>query len=177
MTRSRSKNRPPRSGFTLIELAVVVTLTSVVLTLSAATIITLFRVERQFAGDAAQDFALARLASHWRADAHQATTAKMDAGCELILPGGRTIRYTFASPAVIREVRRGDQLEHRDAFVLTRRSVAEFSVEPSGDGKIVQLMVEPAQIPERAHSTPVRPLTIAAAVDLYGQAPRAEDRP
>ena len=177
MTRTRCGPRPARPGFTLIEMAVVVTLTSVVLTLSAATIITLFRVERQFASDAAQDFAVSRLASHWRADAHQATAAKIDSGCELSLPDGRTIRYSFASPAVVREVRRGKDIEHRDSFVLTRRSVAEFSLELSGAREIVHLSVEPAKIPERAHATPVRPVSIAAAVDLYQLVPRMESQP
>ena len=135
-------------------MAVVVAILSVVMVLATTTLTTLFRVQRQIAGDVAQDLAIARLAKHWRADAHEAIEASTDAGCSLVLTDGRTIQYAFSERAIVREVRRGSTIEHRDAFVLPRRAEVRFSIAPLAGGQLLarrlrrrKQRIEPMQFP------------------------------
>lgn len=155
-----------RGGKTLIEVSVVLAMTSVAMSLATATLITLFRVERQARSDAAQDIALARLASRWRADVHAATSASTGVDCQLTLPNGPSVHYSFQSPAVSREVRRGEQVEHRDAFVLSRTARAQFTSEPITGTQLLSIVIQPAELTNPAHSVPVRRQTIAAALNL-----------
>lgn len=158
-----------RAGKTLIELSVVVVITAVIMMLAAVTMTTLFRVKAQFTGDTAQDVSIARLASRLRTDAHGAVAATVADGCSLALADGRSIHYAFALPAVTREVRRGDQLEHRDAFLLPRRATASFATTSAADGQLLRLAIGAEPLPSRAHAVPPRPLEIVAAVNLHGQ--------
>ena len=166
-----------RPAFTLIEMLVVIAILSVVLMLSAATLIALFRVERQFAADMAHDRSIARLASQLRADAHSAVSAKANGACEFELSDGRSVRYAFASPAISREVRRGDQLEHRDSFVLARHASAAFSLDASAQHPTVVLHIEAKNNATQSQTVRLRPLAIVAAVDLHHQRPRGESAP
>jgi hypothetical protein len=150
---------------------------SVLMVLATTTLTTLFRVQRQIASDAAQDLAIARLARHWRADAHEAIEANIGAGCFFALIDGRTIAYTLSPPAIIRVVRRGASIEHQDAFVLPRRSDVRFVSKPVAGGRIVCAAIAPAETASRAHDVPVRAIQIEAAVNLRRQAADKEGPP
>lgn len=155
-----------RRGYTLLEAAIVVTLLSMVVVLATTTLTSLFRIERQFAGDAAQNATIGRLAHQLRADAHAANSAAVTNGCELAFDDGRTIRYAFVAPKVTREVRRGDKTEHRDAFLLPRSAVATFSVVSPDNGQLIRLQITPQESSRSARATPVHACAIDAAVNV-----------
>jgi prepilin-type N-terminal cleavage/methylation domain-containing protein len=161
----RKSGHEPRTGFTLIEVAVVVSITSLLFALSATTLVALMRVERQCAAEVAQDRAMAHLASHFRADAHAATAADCTNGCEFNLSGGRTVRYAFSSPAVTREIRRGEEIKHRDSFLLGRDATVSFSRSDEHGGRLVILHL--SRVGSRP-PLPATPMQIAAAVNLHG---------
>jgi prepilin-type N-terminal cleavage/methylation domain-containing protein len=158
-----------RRGYTLLEVAIVVTILSMVVVLATTTLTTLFRIERQFAGDAAQSQTIARLASQLRTDAHAAISTTTAEGCELALADGRTIRLAFASPAVTREVFRGDKIEHRDAFLLPRSATATFSSLPQDRGQLIRLTIAPKEGVPSSRAPPVRSLAIEVAVNVQGR--------
>jgi hypothetical protein len=112
---------------------------------------------------------VARLASRLRTDAHAAIAASVAGGCDLELPDGRTIRYAYAPPVVTRELRRGGELEHRDAFLLPRHAAVTFSQAAESNGQIIHVSITPAELPARAHTVPARPIEIAAAVNIHRQ--------
>ena len=151
-------------------------MTSVAMSLATATLITLFRVERQARADAAQDIALARLAGRWRTDVHAATAVEFENDCQLTLPTGQIVRYAFAAPAISREVRRGEQIEHRDAFVLSRHIQAVFSSEAVTGGQMISLAIRQAETAMPAYSVPIQPVTISAALDVHRQSDNSEAR-
>jgi hypothetical protein len=166
-----------RRAKTLIEVAIVVSIMSVALMLSATTLVALFRVEGQIRSSEAHRLALSRLASHWRADVHAAVTASLDLGCRLTTPDGRIIHYEFATPEIKREVRRGGEVLHRDAFVLAPQSQAEFSLIGESPAEIVRLSITIGETPKRRHQPAIRPAAIAAAVNLHQAAPLAGGSP
>jgi hypothetical protein len=166
-----------RRGKTLIEVAVIVAMTGVALSLATTTLVSLFRIERQLRADTAYDLTQRRLASRWRADVHAAVAAKADGDCQLTLPDGRYIHYAFSTPVIHREVRRGDQIEHRDAFVLPRSAQASFSRNTDADGRVIRLSITSPPQPGPARATPTPPLTIAAALNLQGQLANLEGQP
>jgi hypothetical protein len=166
-----------RPGKTLIEVAVIVALTGVALSLATTTLVTLFRVERQLRADAAYDLAQSRLAIRWRADVHAAVAAKADGDCQLILADGRSIHYTFQSPAIRREVRRGETIEHRDSFVIPRSAQASFSSDSQQGGLMVRLAITAPSQPDHPRLAALHPLTVAAALNLHRQPADAEGQP
>jgi type II secretory pathway pseudopilin PulG len=177
VTDSRRVVAGHRSGKTLLEALVIITMLGVVLTGVTTTLVTSFRVERQLSRDTAQEASLARLASRVRTDAHAAIGAKIDSGCELMLADGRTVRYAFESPRIVREVRRGDAILHRDAFLLPAKAEVAFSAASEADGQLVRVSITPADQPVQAFATPVRSASIEAAVASHRQHPGMEAAP
>jgi len=157
----------PRPAKTLIEMVIIVSIMTVALTLSATTLVALFRVERQIRASADHRQTITRLGSRWRADAHAAVSARTESGCELSLPDGRTIVYAFAAPAITREVRRGAEVLHRDAFVLGAKSQPAFSSNGEASDKLIRVSITPGELPQRRHQVAIRPVAIAAAVNLH----------
>ena len=164
-----------RRGKTLLEVAVIISLTSVVLSLASVTLVTLFRVERQTTAGLAHERSLARLASQWRADAHLAVAVKTGDGCEMRLNDGRSVFYAFSNPRITREVRLADRVEHRDAFLLAGRAEARFSTTMVGHRETLQLSIAPTESTENSYLTPVRPVTLSATLNLHEQVASKED--
>jgi hypothetical protein len=152
-----------RGAFTLIETAIVVSITSVLFALSVTTIVALFRVQRQFQADADHERTVWRLASRFREDAHTAVSAASDDGLSLGLGEGGRVRYTFAAPAVVREIRQGDEIRHRDTFTLTNDAAVTFSQEHYGDGQLVWMKIDSRRVVSRPPIATVA-IEIAAAI-------------
>jgi hypothetical protein len=155
-----------RRGKTLIEMLILMSVMSLILGLVATSLVLLFKTDRQVRRDLDQVTALARLGSKFRADAHAATACQAGDTCDLAQSDGRVIRYALAEGRITREVRRGDTLEHRDAFVLPRTATARFDMPAEANGRLVRLIIAAAENSDRAFLTAVRPATIEAAIGL-----------
>jgi len=174
--RSRGK-RINRAAKTLLEMAIIVSIMSVALTLAATTLVALFRVERQIRTSQMQRQTVSRLGSRLRSDAHAALSVRIDNGCELSLAGGRKIQYRVAAAEITRELRDGHEVLHRDAFVLPSRAEAAFTIEGKSDAPLICLAITPGELPSRAHVTASRPASIVAAVNLLRAPPGTETVP
>jgi hypothetical protein len=172
-----ARGKRPAAGKTLLEVAIVVAIMSVALMLSATTLVALFRLERQIRASDVHRQTVARLASRLRGDVHVAVSANVNAGCELSLADGRTIQYAFAAPEITREVRRGEEVLHRDAFVLAPQAEAKFSVRTAPAGQFVELSIGPSEPQQRRHQASIRPLALVTAVNLHRAAPAMEAAP
>jgi prepilin-type N-terminal cleavage/methylation domain-containing protein len=168
-TRSLRCYRRQRAGWTLLELSIVVTISSIIFMLAAVTLAGVFRVKMQMAGDTEQDVSIARLATRLRADAHDALSAKIADGCELKLADGRTIRYAIVPAGVLREVAKAGVVEHRDSFRLPKRAQAAFSSSDQEHGQLLKLAIVAAELPDQSYAIPARPIAIEAAVDLHAR--------
>jgi hypothetical protein len=161
-------SRTSRRGKTLIEVMVLITLTTVVMASSATTLIALFRVERQLAQDGETRQGLSRLASRVRADAHAAIGCQAGDECTLTLPGGEALRYAVRDGRLWRERLVGDEVQHRDSFPLAAGSTARFEVEPLGKKQALRLSIAPARQEQPAIKPQPQPTVITAVIDLHG---------
>jgi prepilin-type N-terminal cleavage/methylation domain-containing protein len=167
-----------RPAFSLIEVAIAISILSVVLALSMTTIVALFRVERQFADDARHERAIGRLASQFRDDAHLATAAELDSGCKLAHPGEREVEYTFADSGITRVVNQGGKTVHRDSFLLGRGALVSFGFAADvPDRRLLQLQIGPASDLQSPRASSIRPLTIEAAIQIRGRQVSEERQP
>jgi len=155
-----------RRGKTLIEMLVLITVLSVIMSVVAATLVALFKTNRQITRDLEQQTSLARLSAKFRSDAHAARSCQVGASCQLAMEDGRVIDYAFSPQRITREVRRGDAVEHRDAFRLPAAAAASFESPAESGGRLVRLSIDAAPDSDRAYLTPVRPATIEAAVAI-----------
>jgi type II secretory pathway pseudopilin PulG len=166
-----------RRGATLIEVMVMITVISVVMTGAATTLVALLRLERQARSDQSELQTLANLAARWRTDVHAAIAASADDDCELTVTDGRTIRYSFAESRIAREVRLGETIVHRDAFVLPSRAQVEFTMADSHAGRLLRLSIAPATVSASPIGAPVRPAVLDAVINLHGGQRPSEDAP
>ena len=162
-----------RSGKSLIEMLILISLTSVVLGIVSTTLVALFKTDRQVRRDVQQQTTLARLGSRFRTDAHAARSCQIDKTCDLTLADGRVIRYSFEGQRLSREVRRRDAIEHRDAFVLPDTAAVGFDKPASHAGRLVRLSITAQEPSDKAYLTAVRPATFDAAIGLSIIAPEA----
>jgi hypothetical protein len=153
------------AGKTMIEVMVTLTIVAVALAASTTTLAALFQLERQFRKDGEQHTALARLAAQLRGDAHQAESCQVGQGCILALVDGRAIHYTPGPREVVREVRRGTALEHRDTFRLAAAATISLEEITESGGRLVRLRIRPAGPPVKG-SPPATSATIDAAIGL-----------
>lgn len=165
-----------RAGFSLIEMAVAVSILSVILALSTTTTISLFRLQRQFATETGLALQTDRLAAQWRLDVHHATSANLTAGCQLQLPDGQSVHYDFQPPVVTRELHQGGERRHRDAFMLGEHAAVSFLASES-DRRLLILRISPSENLSLGRVPAVRPLQIEAALNLYDLPPAAEVSP
>jgi hypothetical protein len=163
------RHRP--SGKSLIEMLVMISILSIIMGLSATTLASLFRLRHTITRDTEQGRSIDRLATRLRADAHEAVSAVVADDCILKLTDGRSIRYSFTSPRIVREVREQKQdreeVVHRDSFSIPRRSGVTFQSEQSGTGSLVRIVIEPenTRLPPRELPRTAR---IEAAVGIRG---------
>ena len=159
------RSRP--AGKSLIEMLVMISILSIVLGLSATSLATLFRLRHTITRDTEQARSIERLAMRLRTDAHEAVSASIAEDCNLTLPDGRTIRYSFTAPRIVREVHDGEKTVHHDSFSLPRHTKVTFEVEQPGTGSLLRIVIEPekTQLPPRELPRAAR---IEAAVGIHG---------
>jgi type II secretory pathway pseudopilin PulG len=158
--------RPRRRGKTLVEMLVLITILSMILGGVGTTLVALFKTDRQVLRDLDQLAALSRLGSRFRTDAHAAQSCQVGESCQLTLSDGRTIDYSVAPRKISREVRRGDEVLHRDAFTLPEAAIVRFELPAESQGRLVRLVISAKEDADRSYMTAVRRATIEAAVGL-----------
>ena len=136
-----------RGGYTLVELLVVVAITSMILTSVGVTLTTLFRFEGQLRSGAAEQAILGRLTLQLRGDAHQATAVdplpgeEAEQGFVLHLPDDSFAEYRTTPRGVRRTVRRGDQRIHHELFRLSSGGQFGCEIRREGDMAAVTLRI------------------------------------
>jgi type II secretory pathway pseudopilin PulG len=116
--------RPQRSGFTLVEVVLVVGAVAIVTALCAGLLRALLRLDRVAKSHALQTAAVARLARQFRQDVHAGTAqpagtpAEPAMRLELALPGDRSILYEARAGTVARSQRHGAEVERRESYSL-----------------------------------------------------------
>lgn len=140
-----------RSGKTLLEMMIVMTMLSSVLLICGQTLTAMFRAETKQAQAYRRMTAQCRLADRFRTDVHAATEARSIAGegdaarvrqVVLSMPDGRTVTFA-AGPQVTRTVRKGDDRVAFDAWPLGAEEV-RFEVAEEGMRAILSFAVPPS---------------------------------
>jgi|GEM_PF-1828465 len=162
-----------RRGISLLEILIVISLVSLILSLSSTMLIASFRAHERAVAREDLQRSLGRLALRLRTDAHAAMSADTvpdDAqnGLRLTMVDGRTISYEAGDGEIVRTVRREDTVEHRDAFPLPGFSTS-FSISAAADetdSGLSSVVVEFQSRGEHPTSHAARLLPIEAAVGL-----------
>jgi hypothetical protein len=157
-----------RRGQSLIELLVVLTLVSGALGLCAVTLTALFRTETQLRRDREQEVITGRLADLWRADAHGAIRCEIGPESVFTLADGQRVRYSIDGRRIWREVRRGDEVQHRDSFPLPPLAEATFATREDAGRTFAVLSIQ-SQPVDRAYAAPVRTATFVGLLNLHNQ--------
>jgi hypothetical protein len=155
-----------RTGKSLIEALVIISMMSVIIGLAATSLGSLFKLRYVMVRDAEQAASLDRLAMRLRLDAHEANSASAENGYLLSFTDGRSIQYSFATPRIVREVRRDEKVVHRDTFSLPRHALATFDDETISRG-LLRVMIKPEQTKLPPRELP-RTAVIEAAFGIHG---------
>ena len=129
-----------RSGWTLLEIMVVLPLMALLLSASAMLLTALFRSQESLWADVQQQSTHARLAVQFRADAHGSRSARCDSPqhCVFTLDDGGMVHYEIKGHTLHREARRGEAVTMRESYPLTGLA-GEFSLDSSGELPLVRL--------------------------------------
>ncbi|MBW3598263.1 MAG: prepilin-type N-terminal cleavage/methylation domain-containing protein [Planctomycetes bacterium] len=171
-----------RRAFTLIELLAVTTIASVIFTVLSVSIFALHRTHTRVQSDAHTATALADFARRLRADAHAATAARLESleaenpVLALELEDGRQVEYAFHAerPHVERRLHRGEDLLHRDTFILPRGAEVNWTSPEEDAPQLVTAIVSRPMSRDRSGVASRRRTRIEAAVGLdqqYGGSP------
>lgn len=132
-----------RRGASLIEMLVVISTMSVIMTVAATTILWLLRSEASGAKAVAASAGFSRLATDFRRDVHSATGAEMQPqqeggvqGLTLRLPLTQRIHYEAQANHIVRKQHVGDQIRSTDTYSLPA-GVCRFELVPPDHDKTV----------------------------------------
>lgn len=149
---------PPRRGTTLIEVLTTVTVLTILLALAAGLIRLLIRLD--LSGRDATEAAVsgARLARGFRDDAHRsaelAPRAAEAGHLALSLPDGLVVDYRARDHDLVRELRDGDRVRHREVYRLPVRSTVTFeATTESGKPAVALIVRRDPKTPEPAGRT------------------------
>jgi len=148
-----------RRGYSLMELLVVMTMSSVMLSVTVVLFTLLFRIERSGRDHVRHSAVLGRLADQFRRDVHATPVGGVSVGetVQFSPAPDRTITYGTPHGAVIRIERVGSDLVNsevarRESFVLPSSCSASIESPPDAKGPTVTLSIAP-----RTDSQPRKP--------------------
>lgn len=130
-SRTASRRRAPRrGGYSLVELVVVISVSSVLASVAVGLIGILMGVDRGGRRHLHETNALARLAQQFRADVSAAEDVASDGRHELHLrlTGGRAVDYASEAGQTTREERVGEDRQMREEFALPEEARLVFEV-------------------------------------------------
>ena len=163
-----------RSGWTLLEMALVLPLMALLLSASVMLLTTLFRSQQSLRDDLHEQSTRARLGVQLRTDAHAAMSAKCESPslCEFSLSSGEAVHYQIKETALHREVRREGAVLEREQYPLAN-SRAAFSLDEARELPLVRLAIQ-ADEELRKYASAGRSATLEGAVGtLYRQRGRS----
>jgi type II secretory pathway component PulJ len=139
-----------RSGWTLLEILVVLPLMALLLSGSAMLLTALFRSQGALSSDIQQESTRSRLAAQFRADAHWSISARCESGKECVFTGddNQTVHYSVQETTILREERLGPEVTMRERYPLDGIA-GEFSLEPSTALTLVHLDLKPVGEPTK----------------------------
>ncbi|HID78763.1 MAG TPA: prepilin-type N-terminal cleavage/methylation domain-containing protein [Planctomycetaceae bacterium] len=172
-----SRRRAARTGFSLVELLVVIAVGSVVMGIAVGLTLVVFQVQKRCEAQQGQLAVLGRLAEQFRRDVHAATVVRPlnqpdrkatdeesgpETGWEIQLQGDRAVRYRLGRNAVERVELAGSRPTTRESYRLPAGAEALVETEEDDSETLVSLLV----VRSGARRAPVglRELRIVAAV-------------
>ena len=135
-----------RRGYALIEVLVLITVVTAMLTLCAGMIHLLMRLDRagRLAADVAND--LDRLTHDFRDDAHASATldppAQTPERLTLKIPDGRTVEYQVRPGDVLRTVRQGEKVRRFEVYRRPARASVRIDLTSDGPRRFAALVID-----------------------------------
>jgi len=138
----RFKQTGRKAGFTLVEMLLVISLSSIVLCTVGVIFFGLHSAQRALGEHQTSIDNIARLAEQFRDDVHSAASAQITPAAEsaannesphdilkLSQADNKTIDYEFEGNDVTRVVRTGDQVMGRESYALPERSQVQWQLD------------------------------------------------
>lgn len=170
MKHRSSNNRHRRSGVTLTQMLVVITITTVITSVAISLIITMLRLEGRTMQVWMTQQALLQLGDDFRADAHAAQSAEITTQNQapaLIFRSGsaaKTVTYVATDNEVARHERDGDRVVRTETYHLPESQVRFGGI---GSGETWKLGQEVRLICHRANAEAINQLTPAPTHDEH----------
>ncbi len=138
--------RSRRRGYALIEVVLVVTITTVMLGLCAGMIHLLMKLDRSGRSTANEAADLARLARDFRADAHASApvdpSSRSDEKLTLTLDQGRSVEYLVRPADMLRTLREGTKVRRYETYRTPARSRVRMEISGDGPGSFATLVID-----------------------------------
>ncbi len=155
MTRKTSRH----TGFTLVELLVVMTIFLLLLSSVALALASLFRAQGNLQDELVEANVMSRLAEQLRTDSHLATSAEVTgeddaAALKLLLPDAATVTYRLQPTRIVRTANNKSSTEHRDVFRLLEGTTCQCVVS-AGSPQFVTLTA--SYVPPELSSAVAKP--------------------
>jgi hypothetical protein len=173
--RAQRERRRPRSGSTLVEMLIVISVASVMLGVSVCTIHVLLEAEHEAARSVRFDTSVARLAQAFRGDMHASRQVELPAsepGKPIVLlatANDRQIRYELDAHLATRIETEGGRQVHREMYYFPQHSRMRFECQPDHTLVLLEIDMQSARMATRplasaANEGPIRRFTIEAAL-------------
>jgi hypothetical protein len=145
-----------RRGYTLVELLMVITMTTFVLATVGVMLHGVFRLRQTMVDQSQFVDHLSRLAEQFRNDAHAAEAVKvLGPDLTVTMRGGKRIQYQIDTDGVSRTVYHNDEVMQRDSHFLPLEFQGTWKVDesPSGSKPMagLQIAVVERDTPEQTH--------------------------
>jgi prepilin-type N-terminal cleavage/methylation domain-containing protein len=162
-----------RRGWSLIELLAVLAVATALLTIAAGLVFQMLKVGGAERSRVVATANMERLGHDLRADAHSATKLDDLGAWRLLLslPGGRSIEYTVRNREILRTVRRGEKVDHREEYGLPSATRVRFESMRDETRSLVAavLSFDAAARPDRAADPGYRDYRIEAVLGRDAQ--------
>jgi prepilin-type N-terminal cleavage/methylation domain-containing protein len=159
-------------GYTLVELLMVVSLTSIALATVGVMLHGVFRTQRSMIDHTQFIEHLSRLAEQFRTDVHRAPSVEQTGrSCNVAMPNGTRIEYRIDTDGVSRTVRTGNQVLQRDTHFLPTEFTGTWKLDSTGTGSkpIASLLIALVSRDKPESSSDEKQFRIDAVVGLTPQ--------